>query len=149
METHPAARASRARIRSIRGRYAPIAVDFLYDHLLARTWEDRHGASLAAFVAQFERDVLGHADRIPSEARDLAAWIVSSGTLRDYATTEGILLALERYGRRMSDRLGIPVDLRPCIDDLEADTAGFEADFEGFWRDVRAMVAEEFPSGGA
>ncbi|MFM7322921.1 MAG: ACP phosphodiesterase [Armatimonadota bacterium] len=149
MEGHPAVRASRGRITSIRGRYAPIAVDFLYDHLLVRDWMQRHPDPLSVFVDQFEADVVECALNLPEAARGLAEWIVASGTLRDYASESGMRLALERYGARMSHRLGTPVDLVPCLSDFEANERGFADDFAVFWRDIARVIAEEFPERGA
>ncbi len=104
---------------------------------------------LHEFVSGFDADVRSGVAALPEAARGLAEWIVSSGTLRDYATEPGMRLALERYGARMTQRLGTSVDLVPCLADFAGEERAFAGEFDDFWRDVTRMVAEEFEATGA
>mgnify|MGYP002789408065 CR=1 FL=1 len=148
-ERHPAVRESRARIVSLRPRYAGIAVDFLYDHLLATSWERRCHTPFDAFCDTFLADARACALPLPDAARGMLDWICATDVLRSYRREEGIAEAMGRFAGRMERRLGVAVPLERALDDLRADRAGFDADFDAFWPELAAHVGEEFRADGA
>lgn len=148
-ERHPAVRDSRRRIVSLRARYAGIAVDFLYDHLLATSWERRCHTPFDTFCDTFLAEARACALPLPDEARGMLDWICATDVLRSYRHADGIGDALRRFSGRVEGRLGVRVALEDALDDLHADRAGFDADFDAFWPELAAHVGEEFRADGA
>jgi acyl carrier protein phosphodiesterase len=93
--THPDIRISCDRFPPELRRIAPILVDIICDHLLARNWQDFHHDDLPRFTSLTYDRVAAHGDWLPdsghrfldyARANDLLAryddWSVTSGALR-------------------------------------------------------------------
>ena len=51
-DQHPIVRKGTKRLRSTQGKYAPVVIDILYDHLLAKNWEKYSKIPLSKFAEQ-------------------------------------------------------------------------------------------------
>ncbi|HRO35453.1 ACP phosphodiesterase, partial [Thauera sp.] len=67
-ETHPAFRASRARMSVARRRYAGVLVDIFWDHLLARDWALHGEGALAPYCAGVYRQLAARRADLPASA---------------------------------------------------------------------------------
>lgn len=136
-ETHPAFRASRARVSPARRRYAGVLVDIFYDHLLARDWAEHRDDALAAYCARVYGDIAGRLDDLPEPARAALRRMADEDWLRSYAGIDGIADVL----RRMSRRARQPNPLAGGEAEFVAEAAGFGADFREWLGDARGFVA--------
>lgn len=136
-DTHPAFRRSRERVSPPRRRYAGILVDMFYDHLLARSWERFHPAPLEAFADAAYTLLEDHAPLLPERLTLILPAMRRNNWLASYAEGHSIALALERMAVH---RLRRPNPLAGGLEELLADEAGFEADFQHFIRDARAFA---------
>ncbi|MBW7903760.1 MAG: DUF479 domain-containing protein [Rhodocyclaceae bacterium] len=136
-ETHPAFRASRARVSPARRRYAGVLVDIFYDHLLARDWAEHRDDALAAYCARVYRDIAGRLDDLPEPAHEALRRMADEDWLRSYAGIDGIADVL----RRMSRRARQPNPLAGGEAEFVAEAAGFAADFREWLGDARGFVA--------
>ena len=145
-DAHPAVGASNLRISGagvgLRPVAAAVAVDMLYDHLLARRW-DRHcpTRSLEIFSADFYNVATGHAAILPPEARLALGLMQAENWLVSYRDIDEIRHVLERIRGRLSPRAAELSPLAAAVDVFVRDPAGFEEDFERFWPDVVAHAA--------
>ncbi len=145
-DAHPAVSASNRRISSagvgLRPVAAAVAVDMLYDHLLASRWE-RHcpSWSLETFSAGFYRVATKHAAVVPTKARLALDLMQAENWLVSYRDLGEIRRVLERIRRRLSPRAAELSPLEAAADVFARDPAAFEDDFERFWPDVVAHVA--------
>lgn len=137
-ETHPAVRESRRRLRGVRGRYAGIVVDILYDHFLSSGWTELGLGDRDEFLTEFHRGAQAWDGFLPDGARGTLDWILASQVLSGYARADGIHDALARFSGRMTRRLGVEVDLTGAMDDLESSYDDLAADFARFWPEVAA-----------
>ena len=129
---------------------AGIAVDMLYDHLLARRWpRDLPVASpvtLEAFAARFYRVATGAAAAgLPGRARLVLAKMAAEDWLASYRELGNVRLALEGIRRRLSPRAAAACPLTRAADVFAAGPAEFEADFEAFWPELAAHAANRPP----
>ena len=129
---------------------AGIAVDMLYDHLLARRWpRDLPVASpvkLEAFTARFYRVAVGEAAAgLPERARLVLAKMAAEDWLASYRELANVRLALEGIRRRLSPRAAAACPLARAADVFAAGPAEFEADFEAFWPELAAHAANRPP----
>ena len=99
------------------GRYAGVAIDMWFDHLLARTFQD-HSSDPDLAIADVERmladDFNRHRAVVPPRLAAVAPRIVEERWFQSYATTDGIDRALRGLSRRAS-RQPNPLDRAATI----------------------------------
>lgn len=132
-DAHPLFRQSRARIDPQRRRFAGIMVDMFYDHLLARYWRDFSDEPLDTFTARTYALLLEQRDLIPPAAWPIISRMAEHDWLGSYADLASLHLALDNMGRRLKRQNA----LAGGVAELEADYAGFEADFREFLPQAR------------
>ncbi len=141
-DAHPAVGASVRRISTagvgLRPAAAAIAVDMLYDHLLARDWDlrGRVGIGLDAFTDNFYRMSTAHLGSMPPNARRVLAGMAMQDWLGSYRDLDGIRMALEGIRSRLSERAAALCPLASAVEVFREQPAGFEEDFARFWPEV-------------
>ena len=137
-DRHPAFIASRARISPERRRVGGILVDLFYDHLLARDW-DRHGyGSLDDYTARLYASLDALSQHLPDDAQEIAALMSGNDWLGSYRNIAAVGRAIDRMAIH---RLRRPTSLAGGIEEFNADTNGFAADFQTFLPDAVAFAA--------
>ncbi len=137
-DAHPQVVASRRRVAPVRRRYAGIMVDLYYDHFLARYWSEFHEEPLPQFSARVYALLESRRAGLPPELQWVASNMAARDWLGSYARTESVGRALEGIGRRLKRGNG----LLGAGDDLVAQYEAFEADFRGFFPEVRRYAAQ-------
>lgn len=137
-ETHAAFRASRARISPARRRYGGVVVDILYDHLLARRWQELHDRPLAEFCAEVYRLIGTRLDDIPVGAHFALKLMVDEDWLSSYRYIDGIADVLARMARRARQ----PNPLLNAEQEFLGDPAGYDLDFRNWLVDAQRFVGQ-------
>lgn len=143
-DAHPAVGASVRRISvagvGLRPAAAAIAVDMLYDHLLARDWviHGRTGVGLDAFANSFYKMANAHPLLLPPQARRVFAGMAMQDWLGSYRDLDGIRAALEGIRGRLSARAAALCPLASAVEVFRGEPGGFEEDFARFWPEVTA-----------
>lgn len=137
-ETHPAFRASRARVSPARRRYAGVLVDIFWDHLLARDWAQFRDDALGHYCAGVYRQIAVRRAALPVSAHHALDLMAAEDWLQSYAGLEGIADVLARMGRRARQ----PNPLGGAELEFVAAAAGFEEDFRAWLPDARRFVAD-------
>lgn len=133
-DEHPLVLESVARLRPACGRYAAVALDVIYDHLLATSWEKWSDESLDEFTRRVYAVLRRDAVSYPERAGRIAASIASGDWLGSYRSEGGIRFALQR----MNARVRHGVDLTAGLDVVLADVQTFRDRFEHFFHDLLA-----------
>ena len=128
-DSHPVVLQSRRRLSPPYRRYAGIVVDMFYDHLLAVNWPRYSPVALEAFTSEVYASLRSRCDCLPGITRERMERMMREDWLGSYRQVEGVRLALERIGGRLSR----PVDLGGAMALLEAERAAFTQDFETFF----------------
>ena len=153
-DRHPAVLASCRRLYragiGLPAAAAGIAVDMLYDHLLARRWPRDVPAArpvtLEIFAAGFYRAAAGETVAcLPEKARRVLAKMAAEDWLTSYRELANVRLALEGIRRRLSPRAAEACPLALAADVFAGGPSTFEADFEAFWPELAAYVANRQP----
>jgi acyl carrier protein phosphodiesterase len=142
-ETHPAFRASRARISPARRRYGGVVVDILYDHLLASRWHEFHPQPLDAYCEQVYRLIGARLDDIPSAAHFALKLMADEDWLASYHHLEGIADVLARMSRRARQ----PNPLLHAEQEFIGDPEGYDLDFNDWLVDAQRFVGKWLPAG--
>ena len=121
---------------------AGIAVDMLYDHLLARDWPRYCPAMpLEEFTAEFYQTAAACLAPLPPEVRLGLNLMREENWLTSYRDPAEIRAVLERIRRRLSPRAAEASPLPSAMDVFARDPVSFEEDFERFWPDIAAHAA--------
>jgi len=137
-ETFPAFKQSRARVSSERRRYAGVLVDVFYDHLLARDWAAIHHLPLNEFCANVYEHIELRMGDLPVESHMALRLMAREDWLSSYAELDGIASILTRMSRRARQ----PNPLHSGEQELLADLAGYEGDFQSWLWDARTYCAQ-------
>lgn len=132
-DAHPAVVAIREMFPDGRRRYAGIALDVYFDHLLARDWARWSDIDLDDFTARFYTHLLAHHDLLPGRLRQIAPLMARHDWLGSYRERESVDRAITRIATRLSrngDRLVA------CLPDLRANEGVLEEAFAALMPDL-------------
>jgi len=135
---HPIIRRSCARFPLTLRRFAPIFVDVVADHLLARRWKQFHPTSLPAFTARAYDAVRPHVSRLPPAGRQFFDYATEQDLLARYRETE----TMHRGLRSVTRRLGRPSIDGPATQAVDSCLAGLEEDFLDYFPDLVNHAAQ-------
>ena len=110
-DTHPLVGQSKARLGR-QGRLRGVAVDVIYDHLLAKHWSRYSDIPLEVFVERFHRRSLAALSGYPGRVQTFLCRLAASRQLMEYASFPGVVQACGRIDRRLSPRLASKETLR-------------------------------------
>jgi acyl carrier protein phosphodiesterase len=144
-DAHPLVMRSRGRLNPGWRHYRGVLVDVFYDHFLAADFERIAGEPLSNFAARVYAALEDHAALLPPRLQRAAPVMVRHDWLNAYAWLEGLEEVLRGMGRRT--RRGVP--LHQAVGELRAGYAGFRADFDGFFPQLRAYAASSMHSSGS
>ena len=131
-DAHPIVRRSIARVGPEFRRFGGIFVDIFYDHFLSREWPAFSRTSLPAFTREIYDSFETHRHHIPTEAHVPLQRMKTENWLCAYGDLHGVATTLGRIGLRL--RRPMPLAVGAAI--LEADYAGFHADFTEFFPEL-------------
>ncbi|UYZ63989.1 acyl carrier protein phosphodiesterase [Hymenobacter weizhouensis] len=139
-DQHPAVRRTTARLRQAGlGKWAGVAADVGYDHLLARDFGLYHPPETLPAFAQRHYELL-HQRRheLPARLQHLLAYMRRDDWLSGYARPEGLHRALLGLSRRVPAAEVLATGAAAFLAELPA----YEEDFWEFWPELRAAVAQ-------
>ena len=137
-ETHPAFRASRARVSPARRRVGGIMVDLFYDHFLAHQWPRYSPQPLEHFTAAAYAALAGRAEILPERLAQMLPRMQAEDWFASYRDIEVLGQVLDRMSAHRFSRAN---PLAGGVEELRADYAGFAADFAAFLPDALAFCA--------
>jgi acyl carrier protein phosphodiesterase len=137
-DTHPACRASRARVSPARRRYAGVMIDVFYDHLLSQHWKRYCATPLPRFIEEVHDTLDANLHRLPGDFARVAPLMMEQGWLASYGCLEGIASTLTRMGRRLSRVNPLPGSAAELVDHYSE----MEEDFLAFFPDCIAYVEQ-------
>lgn len=141
-DTHPAFARSKARLFPRYGRFSGILVDVFYDHLLSVAWPPHLDQPRTRFIARCY-DALGtHLRIMPAPMRFAVVRMIDQDWLGAYADDQGLARILSMMSWRFTQRFGRRVRLEPAVEDLALHRRELTRDFEGFFPELAAAVAE-------
>jgi acyl carrier protein phosphodiesterase len=134
-----------ARLPATSRRLAPVFVDLVADHFLARHFDTLCGQPLAEFSARAYAILADHEDLLPAQAARFSRFMREHDLFGLYADLEPV----ERAFRRIAQRLGREEVVDESMRALLADYREFEADFLQYYPSLREHVANWLTNEGA
>jgi acyl carrier protein phosphodiesterase len=121
------------------GRYSPILVDVLFDHVLSEHWAEFAPTPRPAVIRNAYCGLRDHVQCLPERARHACHHLIADDWLNCYASVDGIALCLTRLSSRLR-MTGHEVELAPAVADYLACRASFVAAFREFFPELRRQV---------
>ncbi|WP_201982000.1 acyl carrier protein phosphodiesterase [Hymenobacter rubidus] len=138
-DQHPVVRRSTQRLREAGyGKYAGVISDMFLDHFLARNFEKFSSEKLPEFTRRVYALLTQHQAELPPRVQQFLPYMVQHNWLVGYAELEGIRRALGGLSRRATAGSG----METAVDELQANYAGYEADFWEYFPELQKYVAE-------
>lgn len=106
-DAHPLVREAVALFPKAQRRWAPVALDVWFDHLLARDFEAHAGEALAPFARRACADLERHAPLMDDAARRFLARLVDVALLERYAERDTVTGVLQRLAGRSQRTAGL------------------------------------------
>ncbi|WP_105189282.1 acyl carrier protein phosphodiesterase [Pseudoalteromonas sp. T1lg48] len=119
-----------------RRRFAPVALDVLFDHLLIRHWQDFTSTEFDEFCRQSYQLLNTRSDLMPARMRHVVGKMSEQDWFATYAELDGVALALDRIATRIRFRN----DFAGAIEDIERHFDAFEAHFLAFFPELITHV---------
>lgn len=135
----PALRALRTLLPPQWRRYNGILSDVLYDHFLARHWQDYHPEPIDRFCGRFYQALAQQQRLLPDHARRLGLLGLSEPWLQGYARRSAIEQVLTRTGHRLRR----PVPLQDALLHIEPQMSRYRETFEDVFPTLQAFAAQE------
>jgi len=129
---HPLVRKGTKRLRPTQGKYAPVVLDILYDHLLAKNWVAYSEESLDDFADRHYRLLETHIDLMPKKLRKNLPGMIAGNWLVAYGWEKGIRYTLDR----MDERTRFPSAFGVAYEALEEHYEAFDLEFNAFFVEI-------------
>ena len=138
-DSHPAVQASARLFAEGRRRYAGIALDVFYDHLLSLQWQRWCDEPRQAMLDRFYAALAEHEALLPERLRAMAPHMVQMNWLNAYDDFASVEKAIERISQRLSRNGAM---MRDGIEDLRRHYGALAQGFEQFFPDLLRFADE-------
>lgn len=131
-DAHKTVRKSTKRLHKKYSHYSGVIVDILYDHFLAKNWEQYCDIPLDEYCETFYDSLQSNFDILPERIQRLMPYMIADNWLLSYASIEGIQKVLEGMNRRTKNRSKMNL----AVKELEDFYKEFEAEFTSFFDEL-------------
>ncbi len=138
-DNHSIVKQSKRRLDSRYGHYKGVIIDILYDHFLAKNWQEYSDIPLKEFADDFHKSLHENFNLLPERTQYLFAFMKEHDLLTNYANIEGIEKVLIGMNRRTK---GVS-QMHLAIHDLKEHYLDFEKDFSLFFKKLRNFSAQK------
>jgi len=138
-DSHKTVRQSTKRLHSKYSHYSGVIVDILYDHFLAKNWNNYSNISLENYTENFYDSLEEHYEILPIRIQKMMPYMITDNWLLSYASIEGIARVLNGMNRRIKNIS----NMNEAVNELEEYYNEFENEFTLFFDDLMAFSKEQ------
>jgi len=131
-DAHPIVRKSTKRLHKNYGHYSGVIVDILYDHFLAKNWNDYSDVALGDYVESFYGELEDHFEILPLRIQRLMPFMIADNWLLNYSKIEGIQRVLDGMNRRTKHKS----KMNEATKELKKFYGEFEEEFTLFFEEL-------------
>jgi len=125
------------RLRPSQGRWAPVVIDVIYDHVLASNWAQYHTTHLNDFVENVYARLEEQKEHFPSSVQRYFPYMKAQNWLYNYQYEWGLIKSLEGLDRRTS----IETEMHLSVEVYRENERAFQSEFDSFISDAKERVA--------
>ncbi len=137
-DTHPKFREAKSLFRAEFGLYSGIIVDFLYDHYLAKNWNEYSALTLREFAKRSHAVLLQNFRHLPGRVQGFLPFLIQNRRLESYASVGGIVQSL----KIMSKYTSLPDKSEYVNHCIQTHNNLFEVNFREFMFDIVTHFSE-------
>lgn len=138
-DSHPIVKKSMRRLNKRYRHYNGVIIDILYDHFLAKNWNNYSDTPLEIYADNVYKFLLQHIDSFPEELQNLLPNMIQYNWLVNYASLEGI----ERVLNGMNKRTKGISQMDRAIEDLKLNYEALENDFTAYFKELESFSDEK------
>ena len=138
-DKHPTVRKSTHRLFDAYGHYSAVIVDILYDHFLAKNWEDYSKIPLFDYTQNFYNLLKDNYEILPLRVQQFMPYMIQDNWLYNYSTIEGIGKILFQMDQRTKNKS----KMKFATKELKLYYSLFEAEFTVFFNEIIPYSSEE------
>jgi len=131
-DAHKIVRQSTKRLHKNYSHYSGVIVDILYDHFLAKNWNNYSDIPLEKYVNDFYETLEDNFEILPMRIQKMMPYMIADNWLLSYASIEGITKVLEGMNRRTKNRSKMNL----AVNELEEFYDEFENEFTLFFAEI-------------
>jgi len=131
-DAHPIVRKSTKRLHKNYSHYSGVIVDILYDHFLAKNWDNYSDIPLAEYVNNFYDTLEENFDVLQLRVQKMMPYMITNNWLLSYASIDGISKVLDGMNRRTHNRSKMNL----AVNELEEFYSEFESEFTAFFEEL-------------
>ncbi len=135
-DNHPVVRQGTHRLQPNHHKYAPVVIDILYDHLLAKNWNRYQGQELTEFSQEVYAILENRMEELPKKLKKRLPEMIAGDWLTQYGTEEGMIFTF----KKMDERTSFPSNFVSAMEDLKKNYELFENEFNTFFPEVINFV---------
>lgn len=137
-DNHPLVREARACFSTERRRFAPVALDVLFDHFLIRHWQQFHATPYLQAKSELYLQLATAEPLMPEAMAVVMRKVRQQDWLAAYQQLEGVAMALDR----IAQRIRFANRFSGAGQDIERHYPRLERVFLAFYPELQAHVAE-------
>jgi len=138
-DSHPIFLTSKHRFSKDFDKYSGVLMDIIYDHYLAKNFEQYSSLSLQNHADGIYDILKNNYDFLPEHAKRFYGYMTERNILFHYSSIEGIQTVLTHLSNRIRNRF----ELQLAIPILEANYQEIEEEFFIFFKDLQAFCKEQ------
>ena len=131
-DAHPIFRQSTKKLHEKYHHYSGVIVDVLYDHFLAKNWNQYSDEKLEIFVARFYQSLYDNSKILTDRTKDIMPYMIAHNWLVSYQTIEGIHRILTQMDHRTKNQS----QMRFATNELSEFYPEFEEEFTNFFQEL-------------
>lgn len=131
-DAHPIYRKSKHRLHKKYGHYSGVIMDILYDHFLAKNWQQYSAVTLSDFAISFYQLLEKNNTLLPEKTKKITPYMVAQNWLVSYATLTGIEQILFQMDYKTQHR----VNMQEAVVELKTYYDEFENEFTLFFKEL-------------
>ena len=131
-DAHPLVKRSMHRLNERYRHYDGVIIDILYDHFLAKNWNNYSEIPLDIYAHNMYSFLNKNIDVFPEKIQYMLPFMIKHNWLKAYASLEGIERVLIGMNKRTQEKS----QMHLAINDLNEHYSEFENDFTEFFADL-------------
>ena len=136
---HPEFMKTRARLHEKHHKYAGVIADVIYDHFLAKYWNEYSQYALSSFTTYSYGIMLRHYSLLPSKTKKILPFFIMQNWLTSYRKFEGLRRSFQFLAKRAKFKSNMENAVEDLIDDYEL----YEKEFRAFFPDIATYCQNE------
>ncbi len=136
---HPEFMKTRARLHKKHHKYAGVIADVIYDHFLAKYWNEYSQYALSSFTTYSYGIMLRHYSLLPSKTKKILPFFIMQNWLTSYRKFEGLRRSFQFLAKRAKFKSNMENAVEDLIDDYEL----YEKEFRAFFPDIATYCQNE------